>query len=161
MSHQGNNTTRQRLHSQKEKQKQTYDEIGATNKNGMQRQISDGIQISTHGSKNPRFQQISQPVPKKRNLSSDEDYSSDVEFISEDAYKSQPTPIIKKNQPKAQKSDDDPEEVLKNLDCQERDEIDENTEKMKIKTQILKKLKIQKKMTLQKKKIKRFTIIII
>ena len=129
MSHQGNNTTRQRLHSQKEKQKQTYDEIGATNKNGMQRQISDGIQISTHGSKNPRFQQISQPVPKKRSLSSDEDYSSEVEFISEDAYKSQPTPIIKKNQPKAQKSDDDPKEVIKNLDCQEKDEKVENTEK--------------------------------
>ena len=56
-------------------EKQEYDLVGHTNKNGMQREVSKGIQISKHGAKSQRFilnledenddQSKSQPTPKK------------------------------------------------------------------------------------------------
>ena len=65
--------TKERMKSLQEKQE--YDLVGHTNKNGMQREVSKGIQIAKHGAKSQRFilnledenddQSKSQPTPKK------------------------------------------------------------------------------------------------
>ena len=65
--------TKERMKSLQEKKE--YDLVGHTNKNGMQREVSKGIQISKHGAKSQRFilnledenddQSKSQPTPKK------------------------------------------------------------------------------------------------
>lgn len=91
------NITRERLNSQKQRLKeenQTYDDKGATNVNGMERQSKSEIQISAKGSKSGRFTIASQPLKKHKH--SDDDCSG-VEEITELNGQSQPnlpkTPI--------------------------------------------------------------------